>query len=59
MSYALSWHRSTYWADLLDKPSGRAVSPYKMLRAEDVGRVAAHINSLDPQMRCGVERVSP
>lgn len=53
--YALSWNRSAYWAELLHKPPGRAVSPYRSSDYKRVEEVATHINSLAPQMGCKVE----
>jgi hypothetical protein len=53
--FALSWNRSEYWAELLHKPPGRAVSQYRSGDYKMVEYVAAHINSLNPDMGCKVE----
>lgn len=54
-AYALSWHRSEFWAELLDKPPGRAISNYHSADYQRVEEVALHINSICPQMGCKVE----
>lgn len=54
-TFALSWNRSPDWAALLGKPPGRAVSRYPSSKYSDVETTAAHINSLDPEMDCGIE----
>lgn len=54
-AFALSWNRSPWWADRLHKPAGRAVSDYHSADYGGVEKVAAHINSLDPDMGCKVE----
>lgn len=53
--FALTWYRPAAWAKLLDKPEGKAVSPYLSHRYDDVRDVAAHINRLNPEMCCDVE----
>lgn len=54
-TFALSWNRSHHWAVLLGKQPGRAVSNYPSQKYDDVASAAAHINSLDPEMECGIE----
>lgn len=53
--FALSWDRPSYWAQRLNKPTGRAVSDYRSRKYEDVEVAAVHINQLDPEMACAVE----
>jgi hypothetical protein len=53
--FALSWYRPEPVARLLHKPPGRAVSAYPSPKYGDVERVAAYINSINPDMRCKVE----
>ena len=53
--YALSWNRSEYWAEKLHKPMGRAVSDYHSHKQAEVEQTARHINSLHPELDCGVE----
>jgi hypothetical protein len=54
-AFALSWHRSEHWAELLHKLPGRAVSDYHSRDYSQVEETAAHINSLDPTMDCKIE----
>jgi hypothetical protein len=54
-SFALSWIRSDYWADKLDKPPGKAVSPYRSADYDQVENTAKHINEMAPEMCCQVE----
>lgn len=53
--FALSWLRPPDWAELLDKPPGRAISRYRSRKFGDVEDVAVHINSICPEMDCKVE----
>jgi hypothetical protein len=53
--YALSWYRSGFWAEKLKKPAGRGKSTYLTADRAKVESVAAHINSIQPEMDCRVE----
>jgi hypothetical protein len=54
-SFALSWNRPKWAAERLGKPYGRGISPYRTTAYDDVEKVAAHINSMNPEMECQVE----
>lgn len=53
--FALTWIRSESWAEKLGKAPGRAISNYPSLKHDYVKDVAAHINSINPEMDCGIE----